>query len=262
MDELGGQIMMADVAGMVDDHRRRQYTAFVDKFKEAKTTDDCYTPQNVYDALADWVAETYGYDRERFMRPFKPGGDYQGETYPEGCAVVDNPPFSILSQIIDFYLAREIPFFLFGPTLTILGNMRGDRKDRICVVLIGNQITYENGAKVNTSYVTNMDTEYAVRIEPDLRAMLEEANRENERALHKELPTYSYPPEVLTGGAYTLARWGQRLRVLKSDCVMIRELDAQKPAEKAAAEKAAAEKRQGFIWELSERERRIQAALG
>ena len=163
---LDGQLCMTEVAGMIHEHRAAEYQAFVDKFKEAKTTDDCYTPPEIYDALAEWVAEEYGYPREKFLRPFKPGGDYQREEYPEGCAVVDNPPFSILASIVDWYVARNIPFFLFGPTLTIIGLLRkASRKERCCVVLIGNQITYENGATVQTSYVTNMEPAYALRIE-------------------------------------------------------------------------------------------------
>ena len=84
--------------GWVDD-----YNAFVNKFKPKKTTDDCYTPQNVYDAIADWVAAEYHLDRAGFVRPFWPGGDFERAAYPEGCTVVDNPPFSILSRIIRFY---------------------------------------------------------------------------------------------------------------------------------------------------------------
>ena len=31
------------------------YDTFVDKFKPKKTTDDCYTPDNVYQACLDWL---------------------------------------------------------------------------------------------------------------------------------------------------------------------------------------------------------------
>lgn len=31
------------------------YDGFVEKFKPKKTTDDCYTPPLVYEAIADWV---------------------------------------------------------------------------------------------------------------------------------------------------------------------------------------------------------------
>ena len=70
-----------------------EYDAFLDKFKRKLTTDDCYTPDNVYNAVADWVAEEYRLDRACFVRPFYPGGDYQSYDYPPECVVVDNPPF-------------------------------------------------------------------------------------------------------------------------------------------------------------------------
>lgn len=50
------------------------YNDFVEKFEIKKTTDDCYTPKLVYDAVADWVANEYDLKRENFVRPFKPGG--------------------------------------------------------------------------------------------------------------------------------------------------------------------------------------------
>ena len=40
-----------------------EYAAFVEKFKPKKTTDDCYTPENIYNAVADWAANKYGFDR-------------------------------------------------------------------------------------------------------------------------------------------------------------------------------------------------------
>ena len=176
MQEISGQLIMGEVAEIIEREQERQYQTFVDKFKEAKTTDDCYTLPEIYEAIAEWVAEEYGIERSRFLRPFRPGGNYQAEEYPKGCAVVDNPPFSILAQIVDWYLARGIPFFLFGPTLTLLGLMkRPERKPHICVILIGAPITYENGAEVQTSFITSMDS-YAVRIEAGLRAEIEKIN--------------------------------------------------------------------------------------
>ena len=81
-----------------------EYDAFVEKFKAKKTTDDCYTPQNIYDVVARWVVNEYGVDPAGFVRPFWPGGDYQNTEYPDGCTVVDNPPFSIRAQILDWYM--------------------------------------------------------------------------------------------------------------------------------------------------------------
>ena len=45
MPRLDQQITLADV----DPH----YQAFVDKFKPKKTTDDCYTPENIYKVVLD-----------------------------------------------------------------------------------------------------------------------------------------------------------------------------------------------------------------
>lgn len=231
--ELQGQIVMGEVAAMIEEDREKQYQAFVDKFKAAKTTDDCYTPPEIYDAIAEWVAAEYGIGRERFLRPFRPGGDYQAEEYPAGCAVVDNPPFSILAQIVDWYNARGVPFFLFGPTLTMLGLMKKpERKPKICVVLIGAPIIYENGAEVQTSFVTNLDR-YAVRIEAGLRATIEEISDRIRKRTVKELPRYSYPAEILTGKDYRLAKYGQTLKIRHEDCICVDTLDAQRETKKS-----------------------------
>ena len=276
---MNGQLVIPEVAGMIQEHRAAEYQAFVDKFKEAKTTDDCYTPPEIYDEIANWVAEEYGYPREKFLRPFKPGGDYQAEEYPEGYAVVDNPPFSILAPIVDWYLKRDVPFFLFGPTLTIIGILRkASRLDKCCIILIGNQITYENGATVQTSYITNMDKEHACRIEGGLRERMEAVNDRLKKAKTATLPKYSYPMNVITGKDYRLAKYGQTFRLRREECVVIPELDAQKvhgkqifgsgflisdraAAERAELEKLAVKKEREEVptveWTLSERERGI-----
>ena len=45
------------------------YKAFVDKFKPKKTTDDCYTPANIYEAVLEWAAKKYGFDKSAAVRP-------------------------------------------------------------------------------------------------------------------------------------------------------------------------------------------------
>lgn len=95
-----------------------EYEQFEAKFKPKKTTDDCYTPPAVFEAIKDWACQEYGIDPACIVRPFFPGGDFLHFDYPEGCVVLDNPPFSILSVICEFYLKKGIPFFLFAPSLT------------------------------------------------------------------------------------------------------------------------------------------------
>ena len=74
-----------------------EYQAFLAKFEAKKTTDDCYTPPLVYEAVADYVAEKYGLDKKNFVRPFVPQGDYINEKYKKTDIVVDNPTFSLMS---------------------------------------------------------------------------------------------------------------------------------------------------------------------
>lgn len=245
----------------------KEYEDFVDKFKPKKTTDDCYTPSPIYSAVEEWVSKEYGIDARRFVRPFYPGGDYERFEYKLGFVVVDNPPFSIETQILRFYTRENIPFFLFAPTLTLFSSGITD----ITYIPCGVGITYENGAVVNTSFVTNLDTSL-IRSAPGLYSAVEKANAENTNARKAELPKYTYPDEVVSSAM--IAKYSKRgvdFSIKKGDAVFIRSLDAQDKegktifgsgflvAEKAAAEKAAAEK--VVVWPLSERERFIVASL-
>ena len=257
-----------------------EYQEFLKKFEAKKTTDDCYTPDNIYDTVKDWAVEKYEIGNAAIVRPFYPGGDYKSEKYPSGCVVIDNPPFSIISEICEWYTSKRINFFLFAPTLTLLGIMRGSANYVAC----GCGVVYENGASVNTSFVTNMGGNKIVAA-ADLREILDDENKKNLKKLHRELPKYSYPDEVLTATMLCyMAAHGVSLGISEKDAHFIRALDAQKSsgkclfgsgfllsekaaaekaaAEKAAAEKAAAEKVNTDIWELSEREWAIVRGLG
>ena len=269
--ELAGQL---DIFGG-ERYENADYEAFVDKFKPKKTTDDCYTPRNIYEVIAGWVADEYGVKHADMVRPFWPGADYLKADYPDGCCVVDNPPFSMLAQIVRYYQGRGIRFFLFAPTLTLFSTKNAD----VSYVACGVQITYANGAKVNTSFVTNLDT-CRVRSAPRLYKIVERENDINEKALTKTRPKYTYPAHVLTAAAaYKYSHYGIEYRLEKSDFVLIEAMDAKKmmgktifgkgfllteraAAERAAAERAAAERAAATMWELSERARGIIAALG
>ena len=249
-----------------------EYAEFVDKFKGKKTTDDCYTPENIYEAVAEWVGKEFGIRRGDMVRPFYPGGDYQRAEYPEGSVVVDNPPFSILAEIIRFYCESGVKFFLFAPALTLF-QAAGD-KAGVCYMPCYATITYENGAGVNTSFVTNLDEEYRIRSVPDLWQAIHAEEEKNRKGRAKELPKYAYPDEVVT--AVMCGRWakyGIEFRVRPEECFMIREFDEMKGSgkaifgngyllnEKKAAERAAAERAAAHRWELSEREKAIVRGL-
>lgn len=126
---------------------------FCEKFKPKKTTDDCYTPPTIYEVIKNWACKEYGIDPDKIVRPFYPGGDYENFDYAPDAVVLDNPPFSILSQICEFYLGRKIPFFLFAPSLTAFAGKH------VCMrmnhIICDCNIVYENGAVVKTSFVTS-----------------------------------------------------------------------------------------------------------
>lgn len=245
------------------DGEEEGYAEFEEKFKPKKTTDDCYTPQAVYEAVKNWAVKEYHLDGVEIIRPFYPGGDYKQHKYPDGCAVIDNPPFSILSEIKKFYQEKGIRYFLFGPHLTLFSSNIEES-----YIITNTDIVYENGASISTSFATNMDR-YKIRTAPDLVNAIEEATQEDKES--KEIPKYKYPKEVVSAGI--LGKINKiDFKVLPEQCHFIRQLDAQRKdgnviygagfliSEKAAAEKAAAEKaaeKETTIWALSEREKKI-----
>jgi hypothetical protein len=171
-----------------------EYQEFLEKYKLKKTTDDCYTPDIVYDAVADWVAKEYNLKRADFVRPFYPGGDYQSERYRETDIVVDNPPFSILAEIIKFYISKGIRFFLFGPHLTLFSGAA----QNCTTIPVGVVVTYENGATVNTSFVTNLeDKSIRVKSSPSLYQAVKEADDKNKKMKRMTLPKYTYDKHII-----------------------------------------------------------------
>ena len=140
-----------------------EYDEFVDKFKPKLTTDDCYTPANIYEAIRSWAVDRYQLAGAPIIRPFYPGADYTTTTYPDGCVVIDNPPFSILSQICRWYQEHGVRFFLFAPALSCFSIASGEMN----YLPVGCDIMYENGASVSTSFVTNLG-EFKIETPPDL----------------------------------------------------------------------------------------------
>ena len=275
-----------------------EYDRFVEKFEAKKTTDDCYTPPLIFNTIRDWACNKFGIDPARIVRPFYPGGDYENYEYPQDCVVLDNPPFSILSKICEFYLNRNIPFFLFAPSLTAFSGKSVCM--RVNHIICDADIKYENGAVVRTAFVTSFGDDIVAQTAPDLHEAIVRASTIIEGQTKTELPKYDYPDYVLTAAMLQkFSKYGVDFSVRRSECVRVSALDSQKKygkaifgsglllsekaaaekaaaekaaaekaaaekaaAEKAAAEKAAAEKAAVITWSLSERELRIVKSLG
>ncbi len=247
----------------------KEYNEFIDKFKPKLTTDDCYTPQPVYDVVLNYVKEKCDIEGLEVLRPFYPGGDYENFNYPENCVVIDNPPFSMISKIIRFYNERKIKYFLFAPHLTLFSSNQDYN-----AVVTDSLFEYENGAKVKTSFLSNLFGDKKIIGCPELYSRLKKINEEKKA----NLPCYQYPHEVITVSKIaSIVSKGIYIEIDKKDVAFCRWLDHQKEhnksifgsgfllskkaaAEKAAAEKAAAEKNKEkniIYWELSEREKDI-----
>lgn len=238
------------------------YEEFVDKFKPKLTTDDCFTPPDVYDAVLSWIDEKIKpIKRAKVVRPFYPGGNYETFDYPKGCVVIDNPPFSIYSKIVRFYVERKINFFLFGPSLTLFSP--GDIG--VTYIVANVQVTYENGAVVATGFVTNLiETKEIIWVDGSLRDMVVRLQKKS-----NEQEKYKWPDNVVSSALLGKLCTNKdcALRIKASEAVKISDLDWCKENKKglygggfilsdAAAERAAAERAAAEVI-LSERELEI-----
>lgn len=259
------------------------YEGFVEKFKHKKTTDDCYTPQPVYDAVLGWLRENADIEGREIVRPFWPGGDYEHYDYPDGCVVVDNPPFSIFTQVCRFFQSRNISFFLFAPHLTLFSPVDMNWTGIVCDA----RVTYENGACVDTSFASNLFGDIRIMTAPDLHARIKNAAKTKRRLM--DLPKYIYPDNVVSAALLGKIAPYVKFEVRASECRKVRKLDNQKrggvygggyllsanatarkikaykqaaqQATKQAAAQQAAKQAAAIVLELSEREKRIITEL-
>ena len=257
-----------------------EYYNWLSKFEAKKTTDDCYTPPLVYEAVVEYVdKEIISLDGLNVVRPFYPGGDYQkdAQSYDDKTIVIDNPPFSIITQICKFYQERGIKFFLFAPGLTVL--YPAFKTQGLTAIIAPQPIIYANGAKIITGFITNCTPDIQAKTAPRLYQALK-ATQPKQR----KLPTYQYPNNVLTvSKLQKLCKAGFDYEVKSCQSLAVAALDEQKQQGKKCYGQAllicddkAEELRDKELqakhampampainpWTLSEREREIVKNLG
>ena len=240
------------------------YESYVAKFQnKEKTTDDTYTPPDVYDAVLHYVGTIYDMKGKEVLRPFYPGGDYRHAVYPDDGVVIDNPPFSIFTEICKFYSEAKIPFFLFGPGLTIFSALK-----YCSVVVISRTITFSNGAKIKCNFATNLIGDTWVTTAVALDRALEKCKSQDNV---KKLTKYSYPCELLSVSDFQkISRGDEDFSIKKTDGLIVRYLDLFPKSDGLfgehvlvntecgrAAERAAERAAASIPVELSKRERRI-----
>ena len=198
------------------------YESFLSKFADnPKTTDDCFTPKDVYEAVVRYVGTVVDLSDKVILRPFFPGGDYENAEYPENGIVIDNPPFSIFTKICAFYTAHKIPFFIFGPGLFITNACK------FCTaVIINNSITFENGAQVPCNFASNLFGDTLVMTAPVLNRLIGNCESQRKKAAGKAVYTYKWPIELLSVSDLSIfAREGIDFSVQRDEGLFVRTLD-------------------------------------
>lgn len=245
------------------------YESFLAKFADnPKTTDDCFTPKDVYEAVVQYVGTIVDLSDKQILRPFFPGGDYEHADYPDNGIVIDNPPFSLFTKICAFYTAYGIPFFLFGNGMTIT------RCLKYCTaVIINGSITFENGASLPCNFASNLFGDTLIMTAPLLHRLIQSCP--SQKSASKNVNTYNWPDELLTvSDMSAFARAGIEFSVSRSEGHIVNNLDnmpttsglfgaqvlisAEKAAEKAEAESRS---HRNIDVPLSDRERRIVERL-
>lgn len=268
------------------------YEGFVEKFKPKKTTDDCYTPPAVYEVLLKWVDDNImPLEGKNIVRPFWPGADYTAREYGPDDVVIDNPPFSCLAKICRWYTARGVKYFLFAPSLTLFSSSL----DGETYIVTNTNLIFENGAKINISFRTNM---LGGRPRVSVRGDLYEYLTAVQKALlpSKKCRQIIHPDCVITsatlgrlavrgicidfnpedthyvrkldnaqggvyGGGYLLSERAAAMRAAAERVAAERAAAMRVAAERAAAERAAAERAAAERIILSDREREIINSL-
>ena len=248
------------------------YESYIAKFQDKeKTTDDTYTPPDVYDAVVAYVRSIYPMEGKEILRPFYPGGDYERAEYPEDGVVIDNPPFSMFTKICKFYSGGGVPFFLFGPGMTILSCLK-----YCSAVIVSPQIEFSNGAKVRCNFATNLLGDVLVTTAVKLSKAIAACPSQRQKA---NLPKYRYPEEVLAVSDFqTMANGDEDFYIRKNEGIIIHDLArlprrrlfgphllVSKATAKAAAVKTAAAKTaavKAIPIELSLREQLMVERLG
>ena len=134
-------------------------------------------------------------------------------------------------------------------------------------------ITYENGAIVNTSFITNLENpDIQIYGSKTLYDAVKTANDINVKSMTKQLPKYQYPNNVVTVSRIKKISKYTDIKIPRSQLHYVRTLDGQKKYKKTIygggflcsdkieqeikAEEIKAEDSL-FYWQLSDREKEI-----
>lgn len=202
------------------------YKDMKERHKVKKTTDDCYTPPEIYEAVKDWVIKEYDLKDVSIERPFWPDGDYTKYEYKENSVVIDNPPFSILSQIIRYYNEHNIKYFLFAPGMVF------STDDRNNYVITRVDVIYNEEIKIPTNFYTNLG-DALIRTALDLKEKIEDINKKiKKKTVRKK---HQYPDNLITAATFPIIT---PIEIYRNEVIeRVEQIDHQKEFQKKEGKK-------------------------
>ena len=194
--------------------------------RNINTIDECYTSPEVYDTVLKYVVERYHLQDKHIVRPFVPGGNYQQYVYDKNDVVIDNPPFSMTTEITKWYINHDIPFFLFINGLYAVSLSRGLHGKATVIDTNANLSFYHkpNNQVVKLGFVTNLEPKNIV-----IRGDVALTNKLNSLAKKKTLNKFKYPENIIRNSDVLKAiRCGVELELTTNNSIFEDNLDYNK----------------------------------
>lgn len=194
--------------------------------RNINTVDECYTSPEVYDTVLKYAVERYHLQGKHIVRPFIPGGDYQRYVYDKNDVVIDNPPFSMTTEITKWYINHDIPFFLFINGLYGVSLSRG-LHGKATVIATNASVSFyhkPNNKLIKLGFVTNLEPKNIV-----LRGDVALTDKLNSLAKKKDLNKYQYPENMIRNSDVLKAiRSGVELQLTTNNCIFEDNIDYHK----------------------------------
>lgn len=182
------------VVNGISSKSEKMYNYCVTNGRNINTADECYTPPKVYDVVLNYAVERYQLQDKHIVRPFIPGGDYQKYVYDKNDVVIDNPPFSMTTKIVNWYIDHNIPFFLFVNGLYGVSLSRG-LHGKATVIVTNSKVSFyhkPDNKFIKLGFVTNIEPKNIV-----IRGDVALNNKLNGLRKKKTLHRYKYPANII-----------------------------------------------------------------
>ena len=211
---------------IISTESEKMYKYCVTNGRNINSTDECYTPPAVYDVVLDYAVDRYQLQGKHVVRPFVPSGNYQQYVYDKNDVVIDNPPFSMTTEITKWYINHDIPFFLFINGQYAVSISRGLHGKATVIATNTNASFYHksNNKLIKLGFVTNLEPKNIV-----LRGDVALTDKLNGLVKKKVLKKYKYPKNIIRNSdVLTAINRGVELKLTTNNCIFEDRMDYHK----------------------------------